>query len=389
MLDSGVDYTHEDLAANMWTAPAPFTVNVGGALVHCAAGTHGFNAILRTCDPMDDYNHGTHVAGTIGAVGNNQRGVVGVNWTARMMAIKFLDAQGSGSFADAISGIRFAIEARQAFAASEGANVRVLNASWGGPTFSQALLDEINAAQQADMLFVAAAGNSGLDIDVLPTYPASYVTDNMVSVAATTNYDARAYFSNYGASSVHVGAPGTDILSTTIGNTYATSNGTSMATPHVSGAAALVLSVCPLDTAALKDALIGTVDGVPALVGRTITGGRLNVHSAVHSCLAAPPTPQDLVATGGDGRVTLTWSAALGATRYIVKRSTTAGGPYTTIAANVKGATYTDTDVVNETTYYYVVAAANSLGESGDSNEASATPRVPADLVVSVLSAAA
>jgi subtilisin family serine protease/uncharacterized membrane protein len=386
VIDSGVDYTHEDLAANMWAAPAAFSVNIGGVLVHCAAGTHGFNALLRTCDPMDDNNHGTHVAGTIGAVGNNQRGVAGVNWTTRLMAIKFLNAQGSGSFADAISGIRFAIEAKQAFAASEGANVRVLSNSWGGTAFSQALLDEVNAAQQADMLFVAAAGNSGLDNDLLPTYPSSFTADNLVSVAATTNMDLRAYFSNYGATSVHLGAPGQDILSTTIGNTYTVASGTSMATPVVSGAAALVLSVCQLNTAALKDALIGTVDAAPSLIGRTITGGRLNVHSAVHSCLAAPPAPQDLVATAGDGRVTLVWSSALGATRYIVKRGTTAGGPYTTLASNVKGATYTDTTVVNDTTYYYVVAAANSLGESGDSNEASATPRAPSDLVVSAMS---
>ncbi len=385
VIDSGVDYTHQDLAANMWSAPAAFTVDVGGTLVHCAAGTHGFNAILRTCDPMDDNNHGTHVAGTIGAVGNNQIGVVGVNWITRLMAIKFLDAQGSGSMADAISGIRFAIEAKQAFAASDGANVRVLSNSWGGSAFSQALLDEINAAQQADMLFVAAAGNSGFDNDILPTYPSSFTADNIVSVAATTNLDQRAYFSNYSETTVHLGAPGSDILSTTIGNTYTSANGTSMAAPHVSGAAALLLSVCTLDTASLKDALIGTVDALPALAGRTITGGRLNVHSAVHSCLAPPPTPQNLVASPGDGRVTLSWSAALGATRYIVKRSAVPGGPYTTLSSNVKGNAYSDVNVVNDTPYYYVVAAANSLGQSGDSNEASATPSAPSDLGISSL----
>ena len=244
VIDTGVDYTHEDLAANMWTAPAPFSVNVGGSVVHCPAGSHGFNAILKTCNPMDDHNHGTHVAGTIGAVGNNQVGVVGVNWTTRIMGIKFLNAEGSGDTAGAIDSIRFAIEAKQAFAASDGANIRVLSNSWGGGDFSQALLDEINAANQADMLFVAAAGNSGLNNDLFAHYPSSYAADNVIAVAATNNFDQRAWFSNYGASSVHLAAPGDYILSTTIGNTYEAASGTSMATPHVSGAAALLLSVC-------------------------------------------------------------------------------------------------------------------------------------------------
>ena len=384
VIDTGVDYTHEDLAANMWTAPAPFSVNVGGSVVHCPAGSHGFNALLKTCNPMDDHNHGTHVAGTIGAVGNNQVGVVGVNWTTRIMGIKFLNAEGSGDTAGAIDSIRFAIEAKQAFAASDGANVRVLSNSWGGGDFSQALLDEINAANQADMLFVAAAGNSGMDNDLFAHYPSSYAADNVIGVAATNNLDQRAWFSNYGASSVHLAAPGDYILSTTIGNTYEAASGTSMATPHVSGAAALLLSVCQLDTPTLKEALVGTVDAVASLAGITITGGRLNVNSAVHSCLAPPPTPQNLTAEPGDNRVFLSWSASLGATRYLVKRSTTSGGPYTTIAPNVKGNAYTDTSAVNGTTYYYVVSAANSLGASDNSNEASATPHAPADLKITL-----
>jgi subtilisin family serine protease/uncharacterized membrane protein len=382
VIDTGIDYTHEDLAANIWTAPSSFTVNAGGGPITCAAGTHGFNAIQRTCDPMDDHNHGTHVAGTIGAVGDNQRGVAGVNWTTRMMAIKFLNADGAGSIADAISGIEFAIGAKQAFAASNAADIRVLSNSWGGAGFSQALLDEINAARNADMLFVAAAGNNSFNNDIFPSYPASYAAENVVAVAATNNLDARAWFSNYGAQSVHLAAPGDTILSTTIGNAYQAFSGTSMATPHVSGAAALVLSVCQLDTAGLKDALIGTVDGVAGLTGLTITGGRLNVHSAVHSCLAPPPTPQNLVAASGDNRALLSWTASLGATRYVVKRAMASGGPYTAVASNVKGASYVDTSAANGTTYYYVVSAANSLGESGDSNEASATPNAPADLTI-------
>ncbi|HUE86487.1 MAG TPA: CARDB domain-containing protein [Vicinamibacterales bacterium] len=386
VIDTGIDDTHPDLAANMWSAPAPFTVDLGGGIVvTCAAGTHGFNAIQRSCNPMDDHGHGTHVAGTIGAVGNNGLGIVGVNWTTRMMAIKFLDETGSGSIADAISGIRFAVAVKRAFPAA--ADVRVLSNSWGSLDFSQALLDEITATAGEEMLFVAAAGNYGISNDVLPMFPASYDVPTVVSVAATTNTNDRAYFSNYGPTTVHLGAPGADILSTLPGNRYGFASGTSMAAPHVSGAAVLVLSRCELDTAALKDALIGTVQPMAALASITITGGRLDVNSAIHSCIAPPEPPQNLIAGAGDGRVLLSWDSSLGATSYDVKRSQTAGGPYTTIAADVKGAFVIDPDVVNGVTYYYVVSAANSLGESGDSGEASATPNTPSDLVVSAVAA--
>ncbi|HJR59053.1 MAG TPA: CARDB domain-containing protein [Vicinamibacterales bacterium] len=386
VIDTGVDYTHPDLAPNMWSAPAAFTVDLGGGgVVRCAAGTHGFNAITRACDPMDDQGHGTHVAGTIGASGNDGIGVVGVNWTTQLMGIKFLDDTGSGTIADAITGIRFAVAARRAFPGA--ADVRILSASWGAFEFSQALLDEITAVQAEDMLFVAAAGNNGLNNDVFPMYPASYEAPNIVSVAATTNTNGRAFFSNYGPTTVDLGAPGVDILSTVPGNSYSFASGTSMATPHVSGAAALVLSRCPFDTTALKDALIGTVQPMDALASVTVTGGRLDVNSAIHSCIAPPPTPDNLTALGGDVQVRLSWASALGATGYTVKRSLTSGGPYTTIASNVKGARYTDSTVVNGTTYYYVVSATNSLGESGDSNEASATPNRPSDLVVPALTA--
>jgi subtilisin family serine protease/uncharacterized membrane protein len=384
VIDTGIDYLHPDLAANMWSAPAPFTVDLGGGVVvTCAAGTHGFDAIRRNCNPMDDHGHGTHVAGTIGAVGNNGLGVVGVNWVTRMMAIKFLDASGSGSIADAISSIRFAVAVKRAFPAE--ADVRVLSNSWGDLEFSQALLDEIAATTGEEMLFVAAAGNYGISNEFLPMYPASYDVPTVVSVAATTHTNELAYFSNYGPTTVHLGAPGADILSTLPGNTYGFLSGTSMAAPHVSGAAVLVLSRCTLDTAALKDALIGSVQPMAALAATTISGGRLDVNSAIHSCIAPPPTPQNLIAAAGDGRVLLSWDSSLGAISYDVKRSQTAGGPYTTIADDVKGIAVTDTAVVNGVTYYYVASAANSLGESGDSSEASATPNTPSDLAVAEL----
>ena len=385
VIDTGIDYTHPDLAANMWSAPAAFTVTVAGQPVTCAAGTHGFNVITRSCDPMDDHHHGTHVAGTIGAVGDNGIGVAGVNWTTRMIGIKFIDDTGSGTTADAIAAIEFAVAVKQAFAAGGTADVRVLSNSWGGPEFSQAMLDEVILADAADMLFVAGAGNDGLDNDVLPMYPASFNAPNVISVAATSNTDDMAWFSNYGAASVHLGAPGVDILSTVPGGSYAFLSGTSMATPHVSGAAALVLSACEMDTASLKATLLGTVAPVAGLAGLTVTGGRLQVNSALHACTLPPETPTNLTARPGDTEIALAWAAALGATKYNVKRSLTAGGPYVTIAPETGDAAYVDHDVVNGTRYYYVVSGQNTLGESGDSNEVSAVPNIPPDVVVSAL----
>ena len=283
VVDTGIDYTHPDLAANMWSAPSAFTVTIGDVPVTCPAGSNGFNALTMTCDPMDDNNHGTHVAGTIGGAANNGLGVTGVNWVTRLMGVKFLNAAGSGTVADAINGITFAIQARQTFAGSGAADVRVLSNSWGGRDFSQAMFDEIAVANTNEMLFVAAAGNDGFSNDLWPEYPASYDVPNVVAVAATTNTDARAWFSNYGVASVDLGAPGVDILSTTTGNTYAFFSGTSMATPHVSGSAALVLSRCALDTAGLKATLLSTVEPVAALASITVTGGRLDVNSAIHA----------------------------------------------------------------------------------------------------------
>src|SRR3989475_5352069 len=290
VIDTGIDYRHPDLAANVWSAPAAFTVTIGGQSITCPAGSHGFNAITNVCDPLDDNNHGSHVSGTIGAVGNNGTGVVGVNWTASIMGGKFLDATGSGTTANAINAIEFAVQAKAAFAATGGANVRVLSNSWGGGAFSQALLDEINRANANDMLFVAAAGNSGTPNDLFPLYPASYNAPNVVAVAATDNTDSLAFFSNFGPNTVHLGAPGVDVLSTTIGGTYAYFSGTSMATPHVSGAALLVLSKCSLNTASLKTLLLNNVDPIPSLSGLTVTGGRLNVNKAIRAC-ATPVNP--------------------------------------------------------------------------------------------------
>ena len=382
VVDTGIDYNHPDLAANIWSAPAPFTVVIGGVSITCAAGTHGFNAINKTCDPMDDHNHGTHVSGTIGAVGNNGVGVAGVNWISSIMGLKFLSAGGTGSIADAVDAMDFAIQVKTIFAGSGGANIRILSNSWGGGGFSQTFLDQVKEANDNDMLFVAAAGNSGISNDFIPSYPASYAAPNVVAVLATTNLDARASFSNYGVKTVHLGAPGAVVLSTIRNGGYAYASGTSMATPHVSGAGALVLSHCALNTTDLKDTLVQSVDALASLTTLTISGGRLNVRRAIDSCSSPPSAPVSLSAFAGDKQVRLAWAAGTNATSYRVKRGTAPGGPYTVVASGVRALQFVDTGLLNFTTYYYVVSGVNVLGESGNSPEASATPALPPDLVV-------
>jgi subtilisin family serine protease len=328
VVDSGIDYNHPDLAANVWSAPSAFSVIIAGVAINCAAGTHGFNAINNTCNPLDDNNHGTHVAGTIGSAGNNGTGITGVNWTASIMGLKFLNSSGSGNISDAIEAIEFARQVKQIFPAT--ANVRVLNSSWGGGGFSQALLDQINAANAAGMLFVASAGNSGRNNDFTAQYPANYSAPNVVSVAATTNTDSLAGFSNFGAATVDLGAPGDDILSTIRGGSYAYFSGTSMASPHVAGAAALLLSACSLDTASLKNTLFSTVDPIGSLAGKTVTGGRLNVDRAIRSC--ASPTPNfSLTATPSSATVTAGNSASFNVT------SAPSGGFASNITLSVSG----------------------------------------------------
>jgi len=304
VVDTGVDYTHPDLAANMWSAPTAFTVTLAGQTITCPAGSHGFNARLLKCDPADDHGHGTHTAGTIGAVGQNALGVVGVNWATRIMGLKFIDSTGSGSIADAINAIDFALQAKTAFASSGAANLRVLSNSWGdGGPGSSALEQEIVKAGAADVLFVAAAGNQAVNTDASPFYPASFPDANIISVAATDQADARAAFSNYGPTSVDLAAPGDNVVSTMPGNLYGAMSGTSMATPHVAGAAMLILSTCALDTAKVKASILNSVDVLPTLTGIVATNGRLNVATAVNTCTPRQTPPSIALTSPNSGSV--------------------------------------------------------------------------------------
>jgi regulation of enolase protein 1 (concanavalin A-like superfamily) len=282
VIDSGIDHRHVDLVGNLWTAPSAYTINVNGTPVTCPAGSHGFDTITGSCDAVDAAGHGTAMAGIIGAVGNNATGGVGVNWRTSIMDLRFLGGDNRGFVSDAITSIDVALQLKTIFGAA--ANVRVLSNSWGADEGSLALRDAVARTTPANVLFVAAAMNDSRDLDVWPRFPAAYPLANVVAVAATTRSDGLASFSNYGASTVHLGAPGDNIQTTAPGNSYLGSTGTSPATAVVSGVAALVLSACPVDTAQLKDTLLQTVDPVAALAGKTITGGRVNADAALRRC---------------------------------------------------------------------------------------------------------
>ncbi len=269
VLDTGVNYNHPDLAANIWTNPGEIAGdgidNDGNGYVD---DIHGYDFSDGDSNPLDYQGHGTHVAGTIAAVGNNSTGVTGVNWSAKIVPIKIFPNATDFNIVKAIE-----------YSANMG--VKITNNSWGGGPASAALNDAIQYAGSKGQLFIAAAGNSGIDTDVFPHYPSSFNLDNIISVAATDHKDALAGFSNYGATSVDLGAPGVNIYST-IPSGYGYNSGTSMATPHVAGVASLIWSQYPdLTATQVKEKILGAVDAIAALDGKTVTGGRLNAFKAL------------------------------------------------------------------------------------------------------------
>lgn len=279
VIDTGVDYNHPDLQGNMWTNPNEISGNGidddGNGVID---DIHGFSAVDNDGDPMDGNGHGTHVSGTIGAKGNNGVGVVGVNWDVSIVGCQFLDAAGYGSTEGAIACIDYMTDLR----VNHGVNIKATNNSWGGGGFSQALKDAIDSAGEEGILFIAAAGNDALDNDVTPHYPSSYDSEVVLSIASTDRNDNMSDFSQWGLTSVDMGAPGSAILSTIPGNSYGTYSGTSMATPHVTGAAALVWSINPdLSPVEMKQLLMDSGDVNASLTGKTVAGTRLNVANAL------------------------------------------------------------------------------------------------------------
>ena len=278
VIDTGVDYTHPDLAGNMWKNLAELNGSPGvddddnGYI----DDIYGYDFVNGDGDPMDDHYHGTHCAGTIGGVGNNSIGVAGVCWNIKIMAIKFLDSGGGGWTSDAIASVEYSVLM----------GARITSNSWGGGDYDQGLKDAIEAAGEAGCLFVAAAGNNSDNSDEYPMYPAAYDSSNIISVMAVDHTDQKASFSNYGPVSVDLGAPGVDILSCSPGGGYQLLSGTSMATPHVSGACGLLWSFdTSMTNQEVKSILLESVD--TTLTGQCVSGGRLNVFNAI--CLTKVP----------------------------------------------------------------------------------------------------
>jgi subtilisin family serine protease len=294
VVDSGINYNHEDLAANMWVSPAD--------------GSHGWNAVATNNLPLDDGGHGSLVAGVLGAVGNNGKGVVGVAWSVQMMACKCLTAGGTGSDSDLIACIDYA--------RTNGA--RIINASLDSPGYSQALSNAIVSARDAGIIFVASAGNGnpGVNIDVSPTYPACYKIDNILTVAYTTRNDDLGGLSNYGATNVALAAPGDEVYSTFSGSTnayYPPFNfikiaGTSFSAPCVSGACALLMAQYPsAGYQEIISRLLNATDPLPSLTGKCRTGGRLNLRKTLRTIRVAtvptaPRGPFQLRVDGGVNR---------------------------------------------------------------------------------------
>jgi subtilisin family serine protease len=292
VIDTGVNYNHPDLSQNIWTNPLEAPNNgIDDDNNGYVDDIHGINAITNSGNPMDDQGHGTHVAGIIGAKGNNTVGVAGVAWDLRIIAAKFLNSSGTGSTSDAIKAINYATALKRA-----GRNIVVTNNSWGGVGYSTALAAAIADASAEGILFVAAAGNSGANNDTSPSYPANYTSSNVISVASISSNLKLSTFSNYGESSVHIAAPGNSIASTGKDNNYVYLSGTSMAAPQVTGVIILAQARCngSLNMTLLRSSVVNTGTVQASLAGKVSSASIVNASEAVRIAaqLCAPtPTP--------------------------------------------------------------------------------------------------
>ncbi len=406
VLDSGVDYNHPDLSPNIWTNPGEIQGNGidddGNGFID---DVHGWDFANNDSDPIDDNCHGTHVAGIIGATGNNNIGVVGVCWNISIVSIKIADADGVWVATDAINAVYYATKV----------GVHLTSNSWGGSGFSQTLKDAITDADNHGILFITSAGNDGVDTDVSPHYPSAYDNPNIIAVAATDQNDALAQFtppksSNYGATTVDLAAPGKNIFSTfpTFVTSYMSSkgfstnyqsiSGTSTAAPYVAGVCALLKSVVPSIThTQTKTFVMSSVDPIPSLSGKCVTGGRLNVLRALQSATGGPslPTaPSNLVTVViSANQINLTWNdQSNDETDFKIERSMSLTGPYaqiTTVSANTVA--YSDTSLITDTTYWYRIRSTNSAGDSAYTSPASAAtlplaPIAPTSLAATAVS---
>ena len=286
VIDSGIDYTHPDLAANIWTNTIDGATN----------GLHGYDFSANDADPMDENGHGTHVAGIIGATGNNGVGVSGVAQRTQLMALRFMDANGNGYTSDAVRAMDYAI--------NHGA--KIINESWGGSAADPTLAAAIERARAAGVIVVIAAGNEQANNDTTASYPASYArqSNNVVAVASTDSSDRLSWFSNYGPQTVAIAAPGESILSTAKGGGYVTKSGTSMAAPVISGALSLLWDLHPTWTyTQILDKLKTSVDTSSGLAGKVTTGGRINLGKLLDASSAIPPVTPVLRWTGGGPKV--------------------------------------------------------------------------------------
>ena len=363
VIDMGADIKHPDLVHNIWINPDEIPENgLDDDNNGYVDDINGWDFYFNDSVPEDAGTHGTHVAGTICAEGNNGIGVVGVVWQCQIMVLKFMDSTGGFT-----SGAIMALE----YAVNKGA--RISNNSWGNPSYSASLYSAIQNAQSIDHTFIAASGNDGRNIDVVPFYPASYDLENVITVAAIKADESGAAFSNYGDVAVDFHAPGVSVWSSTPNNTYGIKSGTSMAAPHAAGVAALVLGVRPtLAYPQLRYVLLHSVRPASWLAGLSATSGIIDAELAANTVRHLPAEPSDLTATSATNSITLAWvDNSADETAFVVLR-TTDGVVWQTIANLSPNTTGFLDSGLADGEYRYRVQAINQFGPSAYSNLAAA-----------------